>query len=64
MEWIELPNPKRRVKVGTRMYFKRGDEISEGSALVIGIEGKKVVFDQLPAGIKEGDEMISFAEPA
>lgn len=60
MDWIELPNPKRQVAVGTRMHFKRGEEVSEGSALVIAVEGKRVIFDRLPQGIQEGDELISF----
>jgi hypothetical protein len=60
MDFIELPNPKRQVTIGTRMHFKRGDEISEGSALVVAIEGKRVIFDHLPEGIQEGDELISF----
>lgn len=62
--FIEMPNPKLPIAVGTRVHFLRNGEISEGSSLVTALDGTRVIVDQLPHGVREGDELISFKSVA
>lgn len=60
MNWINIPELRMPITVGTRVHFMRNGEISEGSVLVRKVDGNTILFDDpIPVDVCEGDEIIS-----
>jgi hypothetical protein len=60
MNFINIPNLRMPIAIGTRVHFMRDGELSEGSVVVREVDGNTILFDDaIPADLRAGDYLIS-----